>query len=338
VIKVDGAQRATLARVAEELAGLGLADDVPSLLLVGLIRADVHITQSMLRELFWSRPLSPADLAHAREQIVTYDEDRVLLDSAVKATDGFFTTFFVSPYSKYIARWAARHGFTPNQVTTVSMLVGALAAIAFATGERLGLVAGAVLLQMAFTFDCVDGQLARYTRTFTKLGAWLDSIFDRSKEYLVFAGLAIGASREGHAVWTLAGAALTLQVVRHMSDFSFAAMEHQTIAAAPQQPVADPWDGAGPRPGQATGSTARKAVAPPPSLAARTLASWRRMNRLPGMAWFKRVLAFPIGERFLVISLTAALFTPRVTFIVVIAWGGVAAVYSLGGRLLRSVR
>ena len=26
----------------------------------------------------------------------------------MKANDGFFTTFFVSPYSKYIARWAAR--------------------------------------------------------------------------------------------------------------------------------------------------------------------------------------------------------------------------------------
>ena len=36
---------------------------------------------------------------------------------------------------------------------------------AFATGERWGLVAGAVLLQIAFTIDCVDGQLARYTRT-----------------------------------------------------------------------------------------------------------------------------------------------------------------------------
>ena len=96
------------------------------------------------------------------------------------------------------------------------MVIGILAAAAFATGERWGLVAGAVLLQLAFTADCVDGQLARYTRTFSKLGAWLDSIFDRAKEYLVFAGLAIGASRAGDAVWLLACAALTLQTVRHI--------------------------------------------------------------------------------------------------------------------------
>ena len=43
------------------------------------------------------------------------------LDTAVKSVDGFFTTFFVSPYSKYIARWAARRGITPNPVTITSL-------------------------------------------------------------------------------------------------------------------------------------------------------------------------------------------------------------------------
>ena len=93
------------------------------------------------------------------------------------------------------------------------------------------MIAGAILLQLAFTFDCVDGQLARYTRTFTKLGAWLDSIFDRTKEYAVFAGLAIGASQTGDDVWLLAGAALTLQVMRHSIDFSYPAAQHQAMGA-----------------------------------------------------------------------------------------------------------
>jgi hypothetical protein len=70
----------------------------------------------------------------------------------------------------------------------------------------------------------------------------------------------------------------------------------------------------------------------------RVLASWRKLDRTPGVAWVKRVLAFPIGERFAVISLTAALFTPRTTFVVVLAWGTFAALYSLTGRLLRSLR
>ena len=157
---------------------------------------------------------------------------------AVKGVDGFFTTFFVSPYSRYIARWAARRGLTPNQVTTVSMLIGILSAACFATGERWGLVAGAILLQVAFTTDCVDGQLARYTRPFSQLGAWLDATFDRAKEYVVFAGLAIGADRAGDPVWVLAGAALTLQTVRHMMDFSW----HGARRALIQPPTFPPLD------------------------------------------------------------------------------------------------
>jgi hypothetical protein len=77
---------------------------------------------------------------------------------------------------------------------------------------------------------------------------------------------------------------------------------------------------------------------PPRPLAARVLSSWRKLDRMPGVRWVKRVVAFPIGERFAVISLTAALFTPRTTFIVVLAWGTFALIYSLAGRLLRSLR
>src|SRR6185503_4747264 len=128
-----------------------------------------------------------------------------------------------------VARWAARRGLTPNTVTAISMAVGIFAAAGFATGERWGMIAGALLLQIAFMLDCVDGQLARYTRTFTSLGSWLDSIFDRAKEYVVFAGLAIGASRTGADVWLLAGAALTLQTARHMMDFSFNIAQEQAL-------------------------------------------------------------------------------------------------------------
>ena len=219
-------------------------DDAVSLLLVGLVRGGAPVRASYLRRLFWARPLSPEAAAGLAERIKGYDEDRLLLDSAVKSGDGFFTTFFVSPYSKHIARWAARRGLTPNQVTTASMGIGVLAAAAFATGERWGLVAGAVLLQLAFTTDCVDGQLARYTRQFSKLGAWLDSVFDRAKEYAAFAGLAIGAGQAGDPVWLLACCAITLQTVRHMSDFSFMTVREQRIGAVTQPPLEQPLDSA----------------------------------------------------------------------------------------------
>jgi choline kinase len=318
--------------LANRLAAAPL--DTVALLLLGLVRANAPIQPVYLRRLFWSRPLSPAAAARTQSRIAALDEDRLLLDSAVKSSDGFFTTFFVSPYSRYLARWAARRGLTPNQITLASLVIGILAAAAFAVGERWGLVVGAVLLQVAFTTDCVDGQLARYTRQFSKFGAWLDSILDRAKEYLVFAGLAIGADRVGDPVWLLACSALVLQVVRHTSDFSHAFVQRSGTGMVRQPPLEQPLDHLGAASGERRG-------APDPrrrSLAARILKLWSRLDDVRIVRWLKRMAAFPIGERFAVISITAALFTPRVTFITLLAWGGFAVAYTQSGRILRALR
>jgi hypothetical protein len=313
-------------------------EDAASLVLVGLVRSQVHVGVSHLRDLFWARPLSRGAAEEAAQEITGYDEDRVLLDSAVKANDGFFTTFLVSPYSKYIARWAARRGWTPNQVTTVSLAIGVLAAAAFATGERAGLIAGAILLQVAFTTDCVDGQLARYTRQFSRLGAWLDSIFDRTKEYLAYAGLAIGASVSGDPVWVLAGAALALQTVRHEIDFTYPIAQHQALAFARQPPLEQTSDR---RSSVVTADPEAEHPAPDRGLGARIvlggLAVWRALNRWSGARWIKRIVGFPIGERFAAISITAAVGSARTTFVVLLAWGGFSAAYKMTGRVLRSV-
>ncbi|MDQ3849889.1 MAG: CDP-alcohol phosphatidyltransferase family protein, partial [Actinomycetota bacterium] len=241
----------------------GAVEDPLSLLLVSLVRAGAQLGTANLREFFYARPRSGPELARAEQEMASIDEDRVALDSAVKAADGFFTTYFVSPYSRFIARFAARRGWTPNQMTTLSMAIGVLAAAAFAAGDRAGMIAGAVLLQAAFTVDCVDGQLARYTRTFSKAGAWLDSVFDRGKEYLVYAGLAIGAHSFGQDVWTLAAAALTLQTARHTVDFGFGIGLQETIATARHLPLEQPRD-TPPSP-HADSVTAEAAMSPAPA-------------------------------------------------------------------------
>jgi choline kinase len=338
--------------------------DVVSLLLVGLVRRGVHMGNSFLRGFFSARPLSRADIEQAAEAIQEHDEERVRLKSAVKGADGFFTTFFVSTWSRYVARWAGRRGMTPNQVTVLALCVGIAAATAFATGERAGYIVGAVLVYLSFVLDCVDGQLARYTRQFSKFGGYLDSLFDRTKEYVAFAGLAIGASTS--EVWILAAAMLTLQTLRHSFDFSYGATDRQAIAGTPQPPVAQaPDDALGrgrmkardtlePKLGAledhaATAAEVREAAedeeangrseaaAAPKSLPRRILGMWRLLDRIPGLIWIKKMAAFPIGERFAVICITAALFTPRTTFIVLLAWGGFALLYTSTGRTLRTL-
>lgn len=324
-------------RLRVTLPGEALRDDPLPLLVVGLIRRDIMMTSTYLRELFWDRPLSAAEARIAHRAMAAIDEDEVVLGSAVKATDGFFTTFFVSTYSRYIARWAARRGFTPNQVTSVSMLLGILAALAFATGRTAGMIAGALLLQVAFTADCVDGQLARYTRRFSKLGAWLDSVFDRGKEYVVYAGLAFGAvvNGAGPEIWMLAAMALALQTFRHYIDFSYAAQQHQALAASVRGSIKAPAEG---------GITNWEAKVASPARSRGMLQRLGRsgirtsvaFERQPWRKWLKRMIVLPIGERFALISLTAAIAGPRTTFIWLLAWGVVAATYTSAGRILRS--
>jgi Family of unknown function (DUF5941)/CDP-alcohol phosphatidyltransferase len=314
-------------------------DDAPALLLTGLVRSGVKVTGRGSRELVCERVLDQTQADAARRAVDAVDEDRVRLNAAVKNNDGFFTTYAVSTYSRFIARWCAKRGMTPNGVTAISMGISVVAAAWFATGHRWGMLLGAVSLYFAFVFDCVDGQLARYTRQFSTLGAWLDATFDRAKEYTVFAGLAVGStaaaagsSVHGGDVWYLAVAALTLQTCRHMVDFAFGASKRRRAPEPiPVLPLAMPEDSVLDEPEPARGRPRGSGLS--------HVAVWlsARSEKIRAFHWFKKIIVLPIGERFALIALTAAFFNAKVTFIALLTWGSVAASYTLGGRVLRSL-
>ncbi|MFI1094268.1 DUF5941 domain-containing protein [Streptomyces sp. NPDC020917] len=247
----------------------------------------------------------PADAdahAAATAAVGAVDEESVRLRSAVKARDGFFTTHFISPYSRYVARWCARRGLTPNQVTTASLLVALIAAGCAATGTRAGFVAAGVLLIASFVLDCTDGQLARYSLQYSTLGAWLDATFDRAKEYAYYAGLALGAARGGDDVWALALGAMVLQTCRHVVDFAFTEANHD-----------------------ATGNTSP------------TAALSDRLDSVGWTVWVRRMIVLPIGERWALIAVLTAVTTPRITFVVLLVGCALAACYTTAGRVLRSL-
>ncbi|NUS29310.1 MAG: CDP-alcohol phosphatidyltransferase family protein, partial [Streptomyces sp.] len=221
---------------------------------------------------------------------------------AVKSRDGFFTTYCISPYSRYIARWCARRGLTPNQVTTASLVTALVAAGCAATGTRAGYVAAGLLLIFSFVLDCTDGQLARYSLQYSTLGAWLDATFDRAKEYAYYAGLALGAARGGDDVWALALGAMVLQTCRHVVDFSFNEANHDATAnTSPTAALSDKLDSVG----------------------------WT--------VWIRRMIVLPIGERWAMIAVLTALTTPRITFYALLVGCAFAATYTTAGRVLRSL-
>ncbi|MFD0268286.1 DUF5941 domain-containing protein [Streptomyces sp. NPDC127106] len=247
-------------------------------------------------------PVDGAEREAAAAAVAAVDDEAVRLRSAVKSRDGFFTTFFISPYSRYIARWCARRGLTPNQVTTASLVTALVAAGSAATGERWGYVTAGVLLLVSFVLDCTDGQLARYSLQYSTMGAWLDATFDRAKEYSFYAGLALGAARTGDDVWGLALGAMILMTCRHVVDFSFNEANHDATAnTSPTAALSD------------------------------------RLDSVGWTVWVRRMIILPIGERWAMIAVLTAFTTPRIVFYALLVGCAFGALYTTAGRVLRSV-
>ncbi|MEE1754094.1 DUF5941 domain-containing protein [Streptomyces sp. SP18CS02] len=262
----------------------------------------VAVHRPELGSLVAAVPTDPQARKETRDAVEAVDDEAVRLRSAVKARDGFFTTYCISPYSRYIARWCARRGLTPNQVTTASLVTALVAAGCAATGTRAGYVAAGLLLLFSFVLDCTDGQLARYSLQYSTMGAWLDATFDRAKEYAYYAGLALGAARGGDDVWALALGAMVLQTCRHVVDFSFNEANHDATAnTSPTAALSDKLDAKG----------------------------WT--------VWVRRMIVLPIGERWAMIAVLTALTTPRVVFYALLIGCAFAACYTTAGRLLRSL-
>ncbi|MFD3355008.1 DUF5941 domain-containing protein [Streptomyces fradiae] len=278
------------------------AATLPDALAAALEAEGVAVHRPELGSLVAAVPVGPQARKETRDAVAAVDDEAVRLRSAVKSRDGFFTTFFISPYSRYLARWCARRGLTPNQVTTASLVTALIAAGCAATGTRGGFVAAGLLLLFSFVLDCTDGQLARYSLQYSTLGAWLDATFDRAKEYAYYAGLALGAARGGDDVWALALGAMVLQTCRHVVDFSFNEANHDATAnTSPTAALSDRLDGVG----------------------------WT--------VWARRMIVLPIGERWAMIAVLTALTTPRVVFYALLIGCSFAALYTTAGRVLRSL-
>jgi phosphatidylglycerophosphate synthase len=328
VLQVGAADLAALAEVAEELAELAdtgklgpvSTAEAVDLLLVGLVRTGVAVRAAGLGPLHADRVAGQNAADAAVAALADVDEAKVRLDTAVKDDDGFFATYFVSTWSRHLIKPAVKLKVTPNTVTGVSVGLALLAAVWFSAGTQGGRLLGASLFYLSFALDCLDGQLARYTRTFSPLGAWADGMADRLKEYLVYVGLAAGSADP--AIWRLAAAAMIMQVVRHALGYAYGG------AVADAARYGASWG----RPG---GSLLESADT---RSATGVVKLAQRLERQKATRWLKKIVVLPIGERTALIAVTAAGWNATVTFVTLLCWGGAAALYQLAGRIARSAR
>ena len=312
-LRISQNQREEVIKALEEAIDSRLPGNAIDLSLVALTRARVQVDAADL----WAAPYARSADNLVRESVASELESlnlgQLRLKMANRANDGFYSVFFLRKFSKLLTWLAVRVKATPNQVTLISFAIGLYSAFCFAKGSFSQTLLGAVLLQISIIVDCVDGELARYTRKFSKLGAWLDAVTDRVKEYMVFLGLAIGAEKSGEDLWIPALVMMLIQTFRHLSDYNFARsvkLRAESQFLAPIDYAAD-FDGIVPTEREPKG----------------------RLRY-----WLGKIIQFPIGERWLVISASAVIGGASFTFTVMPILAAISALVVYRGRIMRTLK
>ena len=119
-----------------------------------------------------------------------------------------------------IALGMGRLGLTPDGLTLIGFAITAIGAVLLAMQLWL---AGGLVVFIGGVFDMFDGTLARATGKVSTLGAFMDSVFDRAGEVIVYLGIIAGLQAVGVADGTLLaaaalGSAVMVSYTRSKSD------------------------------------------------------------------------------------------------------------------------
>ena len=313
VLRLSQKQRTEIIAALENALTHKVRGNALDLVLVALTRAMIKVDAADVWAAPYARSADKEERTRVRSSIEKLNMGRVRLRMANRANDGFFSVFFLRKFSKLLTWVAVKVGATPNQVTLISFAIGLYSAYSFSLGGFWNLFLGAVLLQLSIIVDCVDGELARYTRKFSQLGAWLDAVTDRVKEYMVFLGLAMGADKEGRDLWIPAIAMMLIQTFRHLSDYNYARVTRfraEEKFLAPVEFTAD-FDGIVPTEREPKG----------------------RLRY-----WLGKIIQFPIGERWLAISASAVIGGAAFTFTIMPILAFISAVVVFRGRFIKTLQ
>jgi hypothetical protein len=240
--------------------------------------------------------------------------------------EGAVARLLVDPAARDVASWAAGRRLAPGALYGISLGLGLVAAVWFSELTVRAEAVAIVALAASFVAGRAGAVLAAGRRDgrVKPIVDWLGAATSMLTEFAVYAGLAASTGL-GHPP-----GAVSPRVAAGLGGVFGGDLEHSAAAS---------WGGAG------SAGVWRLAVA------AMVLVGLRRMTALcydcaprPSGRLFPRsakrigeqVVTFPVGERLLLIAVTAVFFGPRVTFLALLAWGALATGYVLAGQLARS--
>jgi hypothetical protein len=234
-------------------------------------------------------------------------------------SEGAVTRLIADPAARDMARWAAWRQLTPATLYGISLGLGLVAALWFAELAVHAKLLAIAALAGSFLFARTGSLLAAASLEgrIRPVTGWLGTASGLLTELAVYAALAVSAG---------VGSATGL-------DGTFGgALQDTWVATLGGAGRAGVW---------------RLAIAALLLLGIRKLAQLGyEQTAGPSGDLFPRsalrtveqALTFPAGERYAVIAATSVFFGPRLTFLVLLGWGGLGTGYLLAGQIVRSAR
>ena len=124
-------------------------------------------------------------------------------------TENTLDLYFYRRIGYQIARLLRHTRVTPNMVTVLSIFIGAGTGFMFYFDDLIYNLIGILLLVIANILDCVDGQLARLTGIYSKIGRVLDGIAGDIWFFLIYVCLALRLTNAYGTAWVFIPAILS---------------------------------------------------------------------------------------------------------------------------------
>lgn len=148
------------------------------------------------------------------EELRTVAQPRSLV--ARRSAEHWAGRWYMRRVSLHVTRRLVTTSVTPNALTLAMIGVGLLGAIAAAVPGLVTALLAAALVQVYLLLDCVDGEVARWRRTTSAAGVYLDRLGHHVVESALVVGLGVraaGGPTTRPSWWLTLGCATALLVV-----------------------------------------------------------------------------------------------------------------------------
>lgn len=139
---------------------------------------------------FWQDVDTKKDLEFAK---------KILLKNAFeRKEDGPITKILNRKISSFLTPFLVY--FSPNFISFLSFLLGAISGFLFAMGGRIFNLFGAILVQLSSIIDGCDGEVARLKFQESQVGAVFDSVLDRYADAMIILGIGTQLLKENFSL------------------------------------------------------------------------------------------------------------------------------------------